>query len=175
MHKKREFIIFISLFIIGGLITFFLLNRQAKPSVILSSIETKYNEEIYITLSLKNFKDIYPAFDIRLNFDNNALEYLGLDRADLNTVNGNNIQIVYSSEEYSNAEGQLALVFVDSTGGDDPISSKEKTDMVYLRFRAKKPNITTKVTFSEVNFTDSKNKELSTSNFNLVESKIKVN
>ena len=176
--KKIKIVIVIALVLavlIG--VGFFVLSKfkvSSSPTVGIITSDTAYGQEGYFTIYFDKIDEQYAAFDISLQFDPSLIELVGSDKGDLVSLSGESAGLVCTTEAFANTEGKFVVVFVDSTGGDNPITSPDRTDVAYVRYKTLKPHSQVDITISEIHFSDVNGEEISTDIFKIINGGITV-
>ena len=146
LTKKQLIAIISTAIIMAGFMIGFLIYNRNLPTLIISKEKISLGEEGYFTVSAKNFKPEVAAFDITLDFDSDVVEILETTAGTLG------VELALSKENYSNSSSKITALFLDYTGGDEPISIDG--DLFYVRYKLKKPTASA-LTFSNVNIVNS--------------------
>lgn len=145
--RKRIVIVILAVAVIIAFMVF-LWNRKVSesgPKVFYESAEMVRGEEVEIDVKVKGIEGFYPAVSLEIAFDKNKLEFLELRQGNMEVVNQTTGETVIPewqfSKESANREGAVKTMYLDMTGGDNPVSGdaiEEGSDIMFrLVFRVK--------------------------------------
>lgn len=140
--KKAQVCCFIFLGVILLLTIFMLVwnhSRNFSPKLFINTEKASQN---YFAVSAKNFEDDIAAFDITIQFNPEEVEILGISKGDIKG------ELAVSRELYANTEGKITAMFVDYSGGEEPISING--DIFYVNYKLKKP-VAASISFGNIN------------------------
>lgn len=157
IKEKKKFLIGGVIIFVAAVVCIFIFKYITTPTLKLEvsteKITANYKDEIIVPAVLSNLPDNeYPAASVSIKFDNNKLEFVGINIGTMETYNDYDPerdeepsykipQWTYN-EEVANQEGEIKAMYLDTTAGKNAYVSsgfeKDKKDIPFqLVFKLK--------------------------------------
>lgn len=157
IKDKKKICIGGAVLVVAVIICIVILNKITTPTLKLEAssekISANYKEEIIIPAVLSNLPDNeYPAASVSIKFDNNKLEFVGINIGTMETYNDydpdRDDEVSYKipqwsyNEEVANEDGVINAMYLDTTAGKNAYVKsgfdKDKKDIPFqLVFKLK--------------------------------------
>lgn len=146
-NKKKIIVCLVLVVAVLFILFMFRIGKGVKTATLgITDSSCKYGDVGTFTLYLNDMSCNVDAFDITFEYDEDIIEIEGMDKGNIKDTVGDDIILTSTTEFHANRQGQCTVVFVDLTAGDkEAVLKGNESDVVYVRYRVKKPTGKTEV------------------------------